>query len=673
MSGRLACPSPRLLRQCWYLNPNRRSSLVNVCASLAFLHVTRLASGTFGYSASATQGPKAEVTTAFEDIGVSIRDACIVSQGRRKPDDKNIIVNDLQATLEAHRAANRAKLIHKVKYDSDAGPGFRNLKLSPDQKPSSRNAHSQIVVGETFLNPTDIGETIPKSSIRDITEGERNTHDPSGLPSDNQSPKHQSHEYKGRYRVVQGQWQPKEGSALRSLHRTKFEDIGSRPQFLIPKLRDLDQKYVGARPWFGYIESEESDGMLRLDEEIRAFERFMKPTSDEEKSTEAAIALAQSVVATVSPKSVLTLHGSRYTGIADPLSDIDFSVSLPEYEKDPLKRGPSIHRPVAQRSGVALLRKIEKALVKSRQHGTVNFIPAHVNLVVAVDYKTQLQLQFQTLASFMPAREFSMNYLSEFSSLRPLYVLLRHFLLMRGYTGAREGGVGSYPLLIMIVTAFKHSPKTFAPENLGLQLLHVLKFWSTADLYTYGYSADPPISFTKIPPKTSLEEREERLADPILKGIDIIRRSKQDKPFLLCLQDPGNPTNDLGKRIIHIKDIQACFTTARENLIYSLRRWETLVESNAHHKGQRYTFLDSLVGADYSNFYRQRQHLASAHKTNRQIISRGQKRLDMHRIRSLPAVETETGSDGRADSIVSSSDELDQSESPSSGISVDSQ
>ena len=398
----------------------------------------------------------------------------------------------------------------------------------------------------------------------------------------------------------------------------------------------------------------------------------MKPTADEEKSTQAAIALAQSVVAKVSPASVLTLHGSRYTGIADPLSDIDFSVSLPEFEKDPLKRGPSIRRPVAQRGGTTLLRKIEKALLKSPQHEAVNFIPARVNLVVAVDASTQLQLQFQTLASFMPAREFSMNYLSEFPSLRPLYVLLRHFLLMRGYTGARDGGVGSYPLLIMIVTAFKHSRQTYAPENLGLQLLHVLKFWSTADLSTYGYSADPPINFTKIPPKTSLKEREERLADPILKGIDIIRKPKQDMPYLLCLQDPGNPTNDLGKRILEIKNIQACFTTARQNVIHSLRRWESLAESDVQYKRKRYTFLNSLVSADYEAFYRQRLHLANAHKHTRPIIGKGQKKLKLPAFRSRPAVKTETGSGGRANSKVSSSDQPDRSESPSSGTSVDS-
>ena len=399
----------------------------------------------------------------------------------------------------------------------------------------------------------------------------------------------------------------------------------------------------------------------------------MKPTSDEEKSTQAVISLARSVVAEVAPTSVLTMHGSRYTGVANPLSDIDFSVSLPAFQKDPLERGPSNHRPEARRGGTALLRKIEKALVKSPRHELVYFIVARVNLVVAADTNTGLPLQFQTLASFMPAREYSMQYLSEFPGLRPLYVLLRHFLLMRDFTGTREGGVGSYSLLIMIVTAFKHSRQTFAPEDLGLQLLHVLHFWSTADLYTYGYAADPPMTFTKIPPKTSVEERKARLADPILKGIDIIRKPKKEMPFLLCLQDPGNPTNDLGKRIVQIKHIQACFTTARENLFHSLRTWETLIEYNACRKDKPYSFLDPLVGGDYQTFQQRRERLANAHKVGDRLLYSGFKRLPLKGLYSSAAAETDTGFDEQADSTVSDSDGADPPEPSRSSLPTDNQ
>ncbi|MCJ1282819.1 hypothetical protein MMC26_002145 [Xylographa opegraphella] len=628
--------SSHLLHQCRHLNSKWRFSPFIDCTSLAFLDDSRRASRTYSYFASAIETPKDEDITAIQDAGVSLRDALNVSQGQRKPADKNIFVDDLQATLEAHRAANRAKYIRKVKIAPAMGLGLRNLKLRPDQEPSSRTGKPNIKSNEEVTPGSD-------SSTHDSIEMERNTHDLSRLSSKHQSPTNQSLEHKGRYRVVQGQWQRRQAWYSKKLRRATSQDnksSDSQPRLSNSHVTDAVEVDEHWRPWIDYVESGKSDGMLRLGEEIRAFERFMKPTSDEEQSTQAAITLTQSTVAAVAPKSMLTMHGSRYTGIASPLSDIDFSVSLPEYEKDSLKRGPSIHRPEARRGGATLLRKIEKALIKSPRYEHVNFIFARVNLVVAVDVNTQLALQFQTLASFMPAREYSMHYLSEFPGLRPLYVLLRHFLFMRGFSTARDGGVGSYSLLIMIVTAFKHSRQTFAPESLALELLHVLKFWSTADLYAYGYAANPPMSFTKTPPKMSLEEREERLADPVLRGIDFIRKPNEDMPFLLCLQDPGNPTNDLGKRITQIKDIQACFTTGRRNLIYSLKRWETMVEFNEHQKGPRYSFLDCLVGADYSIFLQQRRHLANAHKEDDKVPFSGQKRLNLKAIRSLPASKT---------------------------------
>ncbi|MCJ1392380.1 hypothetical protein MMC18_005247 [Xylographa bjoerkii] len=677
MPGGLACPSPRLLHQWRYLAHSRISSPRIVCFPLAFLDDTRASSGLQAYSTTASQKPENIVTSAVWGTGLSTNHTRAVGRGQRKADTKNIFVDNLQATLEAHQAANKAKLIHKVKVAPSTGLGFKNLKLPPSKVTSSLSTSSQISLDDTLEHPADIEEASleRESLIHGSTEEPHNPQDLSRLSSEHQSSTARTLEYKGRYRVVQGQWRLNGRSPLRRLRQIPLRDdevIDSELQLVIPKATDgvwLDNQ---GKPWITYVETQELDGMLRLNAEIKAFEKYMKPTSDEENSTQAAIASARSIIAAVAPTSVLTIHGSRHTGIANPLSDIDFSVSLPEYEKNSLKRGPSIHRPEAQRAGMKLLKKIELALRKAPQYSMAKFIHARVDLVTAVDRNTQLQLQFQTLASFLPAREYSMYYLSEFAGLRPLYILLRHFLLMRGLTGARDGGIGSYPLLILIVAAFKHSHQTFAPEDLGLQLLHVLKFWSTADLYTYGYSADPPTRFTKIPPKISLEEREERLADPILKGIDIIRKPKEDLPFLLCLQDPGNPTNDLGKRITEIKNIQACFTTARNNLVKSLGRWETLVEYKAHERGRLYTFLDSLLGANYSAFERGRRYLANAHKLKQQRWFKGQMRLQIYARKSVTTVETETGPRNEDDSIVSTSNEPDSMESLSPGTSLDS-
>ena len=268
MSGKLASPSPRRLHICRYLNPSRRISPLIACASLAVLDDTRPASGTSAYSASATQRPKYGATATIGDMGVSTRDACIVSHGQRKPDDKNIFVDDLQATLEAHRAANHAKRIHKVKVAPGTGLGIRNLKLPLSRNTSSFSAQQEIIVGATTSKLAGAEETISKSNtlVHGSIEEERDTDNPSGLPLEHRSPKTQSLDYKGRYRVVQDQWQPRQRSPFRSSRPIRFgynEAVDSQPQLVIPKATDPPEEYEGERLWMSYIESDESDGTLR--------------------------------------------------------------------------------------------------------------------------------------------------------------------------------------------------------------------------------------------------------------------------------------------------------------------------------------------------------------------------------------------------------------------------
>lgn len=346
---------------------------------------------------------------------------------------------------------------------------------------------------------------------------------------------------------------------------------------------------------------------------MRAFERYMTPDPEEETAVQNLIAHVKEIVATVAPSSELIVHGSRYTKLAGPLSDIDFCLLLPEYEKNPLERGPSSSRRQAMRATQQLLRRIQRALRPIARENSVEFIHARIPIVAALDKATGLSLQFSALAPYFPAREYTMLYLSEFPGLRTLYVMLRHSLLIRQLTTVHDGGLGSYPLLIMIVTALKHFGTTFGRDELARSLLHVLDFWSHADLQKNGYSADPPRVFSKTAKRFSLEAKEEHASDPILKGIDLIRKPRETKPWLLCLQDPGNPINDLGKNALSIVKVQAVFSYFYRSLAKSIRRWEHMEKDRREH----FSFLDPLVRAKYDGFERKRRAVRESSRITR--------------------------------------------------------
>ena len=307
------------------------------------------------------------------------------------------------------------------------------------------------------------------------------------------------------------------------------------------------------------------------------------------------------------PSNPIYVHGSRSTGLAGPLSDIDFSLSLPEFEKDPLARGPSATRPEAVRAGMRMLVALRGALEQHQHFRAIEIIGARLPLLSAVDRRTGLKFQIQALAPTLPAKEYTLYYLTEFPTLRPLFILLRSALQMRGLTRTITGGMGSYSLLMMIVTALKHSMGIFPRRDLSSQLLHVLNFYASADLYKNGYSVDPPRTFPKVGKSLSAEEKEARAHDPYLSGIDVLPKLSRKQPWLLCLQDPANPVNDLGSKAHQIKHIQAFFKEAGHRIRMRMREWENL--DIRERKGWGKAVLDSLVQANYDTFEAGRRRL----------------------------------------------------------------
>ena len=322
----------------------------------------------------------------------------------------------------------------------------------------------------------------------------------------------------------------------------------------------------------------------------------MRLNQAETMASDLAITSVKSTMQAVVPESTISIIGSYATGLATPTSDIDFTFSLSSYEKDPLTRGPSATRPEALRANYKALQGIRRNLHKSPDFRGIEYIPARIPIVSAVHFVTGRKIQIQSLAPFLPAREYTATYLVEFPTLRPLFILLRYALEMRGLSTVFEGGLGSYSLLMLIVTAFKHASGKYDRHDLAGHLLHVLGFYADADLYHDGYSADPPRVFPKIRKSMSVEERKIRSEDPILLGIDTMNKFNPKKPYLLCLQDPANPTNDLGSKAYAIKHVQALFKSVKIDLTEDLKRWDHF---RALRLPYRHALLNRLVRANY--------------------------------------------------------------------------
>lgn len=345
-----------------------------------------------------------------------------------------------------------------------------------------------------------------------------------------------------------------------------------------------------------------------LTNEIKAYEVYMRLSPREEAASQLVISDVNSVVRNELEIKSLTLLGSRSTGLATPISDFDFTFTLPKSLPGgwilPAQSLDYNNRPKA----VTALRKVDRYFRSSNKFSNTDFVRhARVPITRSKHVATGLDVQIQTMAPYQAAQEYTVAYLSEFPSLRPLYIVLRYCLEVRGLTTVFEGGLGSYSILMMIVTAMKHASGKYVSEDLAGQLLHVLEFYGKADLYKAGFSANPPRVFEKRKEGWSLEERMARIADSQLNGIDKMQKFYPRKPYLLCLQDPANDLNDLGKNAYAIKHIQVTFNKARESIQAALEAQSEKSDDRA--KGRIWSCLDSLVRADYRPFEERRNRV----------------------------------------------------------------
>ena len=340
-----------------------------------------------------------------------------------------------------------------------------------------------------------------------------------------------------------------------------------------------------------------------LTNEIKAYEAYMRLSPQEEAAAQLVISAVNAVAGNVPGIKPLTLLGSRKTGLATPISDFDFTLALSNSLQGGWILTPSEAGVNQDRKGeaVKVLRKVNRHFRSSNKFANTTLVRhARVPIMQSTHVGTGLNVQIQTMAPYQAAEEYTVAYLSEFPSLRPLYIVLRYCLEVRDLTTVFNGGLGSYSFLMMIVTAMKHSSGKFASDDLAGQLLHVLDFYGKADLYKVGFSANPPCVFEKQEEGSSSEEEPTRMDSSQSSGIDKLCKFYPRKPFLLCLQDPANDANDLGKNAHAIKHVQATFNSARESIQVALQ--EQNEKSDGRAKGGTWSYLDHLVRADYKPF-----------------------------------------------------------------------
>ncbi|KAI0981472.1 hypothetical protein GJ496_002888 [Pomphorhynchus laevis] len=271
-----------------------------------------------------------------------------------------------------------------------------------------------------------------------------------------------------------------------------------------------------------------------LHKEIVQFYEYMKPLRVERSVRKQAVRRISSIILRNLPGvNKVFCFGSYKTGLCLPTSDIDLVV-FGQWSSSPL----TDLKDILIEHGITTENNL-KALDR-----------ASVPILKLTDSQTGIRfdISFNMLngtKSIGVIKEF----LSEFPPLRYLVLVLKHFLLQRYLNEVFTGGIGSYTLIMMTVSFLQLHPRTNcriqSKCNLGQLLMDFFELYGR----TFNY---------------------QRVAIRVRDGGSYVPKTELISQFnsnprglsMLCVEDPLDSLNDIGRGSYATSSVQAHFESA---------------------------------------------------------------------------------------------------------------
>lgn len=263
------------------------------------------------------------------------------------------------------------------------------------------------------------------------------------------------------------------------------------------------------------------------------------------------------------------MFGSQATGLFLPTSDVDLVIHFPK-EKEKEKQNGDSEKDGKEREKQEMeewsalefaaystpLEQLADALreawrdelsylevIDSTRVPLVKFThgPSNISFDVCIDQETGPK-----------AATLMKTYLEAMPPLRPLTFVLKYFMEARGLNEPYTGGVGSFMLQLMIVSFLQHRERDAynfrrpSLYNLGALLVEFLELYGIDFNYiTTGFSVrHDGFYFPK-----GAHDRKENFYQP-------------SRPFSMAVENPLDPTMDVGTSSFRIQTVQRSFETA---------------------------------------------------------------------------------------------------------------
>ncbi|KAK7464117.1 hypothetical protein VKT23_006281 [Stygiomarasmius scandens] len=478
---------------------------------------------------------------------------------------------------------------------------FEYLSISNDLTPIHQRSED---VSHSVTSSSKAREVIQRIS-QALSLDEEAPPTPALSPSSHDTSK-QEDAGEGRWQVVDDSLQ---AASQRMVHEPQSEDLAER--YAESRIRKVDEvtgssssittalpyldkrkKYV--KPWLvdWYSNREYKHMDQKLHWEISAYFHYVRPASKEIFAYRAAYLEIQKrlrdagrelgLAKDKGMKNRSIVFGSAATRALLPQGDIDITYDF----------GPSFLRQKSRNMFKTISALVSSGLV-SRPFEVISKARVPV-----VNCKTTpawgsipIDITFNQADEVNKSVKVIKGYLSSMPAARPLLMVLKQFLLLRGLNKPFTGGLGSYPLLCMVLSFLQvnpfRRPKNFIENPWGSMSFGILL---RDFLWYYGKKFDYEktyidVSSSSVMPKSSASPRDfpGLFYVPVETkgGKKLGRKQRVETQRKVSIKCMINPENDAGRSTYAIRKIQRAFIEAYEALenVSSLKVTEQEPES----------------------------------------------------------------------------------------------
>ena len=187
-----------------------------------------------------------------------------------------------------------------------------------------------------------------------------------------------------------------------------------------------------------------------------------------------------------------------------------------------------------------------------------------------------------------------------------LVSIVKQFLMIRGLNDNAVGGFGGFATICMVTSIIQNYPTRKSP-NLGELLTEFFNLYGNLlDYRNVGVQMDPPGYLDKV----CLSYEHSYNFPPCVRPLKLLqyRAHADEKRERLMIIDPHDPTNNITGGSNQVDRIFGLFSRAYGTL------QEKLDEYATNQTQGNFSFLEELIGGNFTAYYQQRRALYSVYK-----------------------------------------------------------